>query len=91
MINPAILKMLIRSIGIENISNSADSIIQEGIKWIDSQPLQPGEVQIVGILYHNAGIPYYAVVAMDQYSTIVRYIQDKPLKEFIESFISNLK
>lgn len=89
--NPFIIKMLVNSIGIENITGQADTILQKGIEWAEKQPLEMGETNVIGILYHNQGIVYYAAVTLDENSQIKRYLVDKPVSELIKSFIAELK
>ena len=89
--NPMIIKMLISSIGIDNINATANSILNEAIKWADAQPLETGEITIVGLLYQNEGIPYYAAVTILENKQIGRYLVDQPVSELIKSLLSNLK
>jgi len=83
--NPAIVRMIMATVGPEQIAEMIDGLTAQMIDYKNSFALMEGEEEIVIILYENGKKIAYTIAAMDEHNKIVRqietdYIQDLFLK-----------
>ena len=89
-----IARAFIKTIGPKNIGKGANAIFEHLIKLKSDVPLQPGETDIIGIIYEINGIAHFAQCAIRDNEAgkveITRYILVKPIPQLVELLINNM-
>jgi hypothetical protein len=94
LISKNIARAFIKTIGTDKIANMAGTIINEVITQKKAIQLNPGEDDIIGIVYEKNGTAYFAQCIIhdndEGVTEILRFEKVTPITELLQTLLNNI-
>ena len=87
----AAMKLIFTLVGKNNIKKFTDAFLNAGKKFKDQYILQPGEVEVIGIISERDGNIYIMTATVDEDDKLIRFENLHPAADLIDLIINPKK